>query len=341
MKQLRQKAGGVFATCKTIAVIAIASFSMAIGAAVNAAPTFPSEKAISLIVPYPAGGPSDNSARTFSGEIDKAIGQKVIVENIGGATGSIAANKMLSMPADGYQIFHGSPNELILPSFVNKSIKFKPEDFELVQPITTATIVLLTRNGLEVSTLDDFIRLAQNKDRAPLTYASVGTGSLYHLIGERLSKELGLNIQHVPYRGSTPALTDLAGGQIDFAILAFQVLMVHQQEQGRYKILSALGSEVPEPLKNVPLITASKLIKDMDYRIAGGYFVKKGTPAEAKNQLRKAVGAALQNPAVREKLETEGRIVAEPMSADEAQTYWNNEISNIRKLVEMVDYQPL
>src|SRR5690606_18433062 len=162
-----------------------------------------------------------------------------IVENIGGATGVIAANRLLKLPADGYQIFHGSPNELILPTLINKSVKFKAEDFELVQPITTATLVVLARRGLDVNTLDDVVRLAQQKNHAPLTYATVGIGSLYHMIGERLTKELGLHLQHVPYQGGGPALTDVAGGQVDLAILPFTVAMVHQQAQGRFKIVSA------------------------------------------------------------------------------------------------------
>ena len=340
MKNSAQHILAVFLTLRYVAFTVFAALALVHGNNVKADEAYPSRKPISLIVPYPAGGASDYSARIFSDVIAKAIGQTVIVENIGGATGVIAANRLLKLPDDGYQIFHGSPNELILPPLVNKSVKFKSEDFELVQPITTATLVVLARRGLDVDNLDDVVRMAQQKGRAPLTYATVGVGSLYHLIGERLTKELGLNLQHVPYQGGGPALTDVAGGQVDLAILPFTVAMVHQQAQGRFKIVSALSNEVPDALKSIPLIKESTLVKNVDYRISGGYFVKAGTPEAEKNVLRKAIGTALQDPQVRQKLEQEGRLVAQPMSLQESDAYWTAEISKLRELTKLINYRP-
>ncbi|MGO3123595.1 MAG: Bug family tripartite tricarboxylate transporter substrate binding protein [Advenella sp.] len=340
MKNSTRRVLAAFLALRYVAFTVLTLLALAYSSIVRADEAYPSRKPISLIVPYPAGGASDYSARIFSDVIGKAIGQTVIVENIGGATGVIAANRLLKLPDDGYQIFHGSPNELILPPLVNKSVKFKSEDFELVQPITTATLVVLARRGLDVDNLDDVVRLAQQKGRAPVTYATVGIGSLYHMIGERLRKELDLNLQHVPYQGGGPALTDVAGGQVDLAILPFTVSMVHQQAQGRFKIVSALSNEVPDALKSIPLIKESKLVKNVDYRISGGYFVKTGTPAHEKNALRKAIGTALQDPEVRQKLQHEGRLVAQPMSAQESDAYWTTEISKLRELVKLIDYRP-
>lgn len=326
---------------KTYTAALLCASCALLGSTQAAAQDYPKDKPISLIVPYPAGGPSDASARIFSEAISEYLKHSVVVENIGGATGAIAARRMLSDAADGYTFFHGSPNELILPTLTNKAVTFQPEDFELVQAITTATIVVLTRAGLEVNNLDDLIRLAKNKDGAPLTYGSVGNGSLYHLLTERIKKDTGINVEHVPYRGSAPALTDLAGGQIDFAVLAFQTSMLGLQDQGRLKILSTLGSVAPEPLKDIPKIQDSELLKDFDYGIRGGYFVKAGTPEEVKKVLRAAVGYALEKPDVRERLEIEGRIVYNPMSAEENEALWNNEISSLRELVDVVGFEPI
>lgn len=307
----------------------------------QAADNYPDRKVVSLIVPYPAGGASDASARIFNGPIGESLGQTVIVENIGGATGAIAGNRLLSLPADGYQIFHGSPNGLILPSFVNSAVEYEPEQFELVHAITDATLVVLVREGLGVDSLDDLLEMARDAADQPLTYGTVGTGSLYHLIGEKISQDIGAPLEHIAYRGAAPAITDLAAGSIDFAILAFQVSMLGLQDEGRLKIISSLSNELPEPLKDIPTISESTIIGDYDYSIPGGYFVKEGTPVEIKEKLNEAVAYALEQPEVRKQLESEGRIVQSKMSVEESQTLWDAEIEKLRDLVEEIGFEPI
>jgi len=328
------------------AIAAMFAFSLGIfalhaPAAADSPPAYPHARPVSLVVPYPAGGSADASARIFAGPIGESLRQKVVVENIGGASGTIAARQLLHGQTDGYTIFFGSPSELVLPTLVNKAVTYKPEEFELIQPISTATIVLLTRAGLGAGDLDGFIRLAQKKDSVPLTYASIGMGSMYHLISDRLAKEMNLNVQHVPYKGAAQALMDLAGGQVDFAVLAFQTSMIGLQNEGRIKILSTLGSKAPKPLKDIPKVTDSKLLKDFDYSISAGYFVKKGTDQQAVEALRKAVSYALQKKDVREKLEIEGRIVLEPMSPQDNEIFWQQQIKSLRDLVDVVGYEPV
>lgn len=306
----------------------------------QAADNYPDRKVVSLIVPYPAGGASDASARIFNGPIGESLGQTVIVENIGGATGAIAANRLLSLPADGYQIFHGSPNELILPSFVNSAVDYEPEQFEMTHAITDATLVVLVREGLGVDSLDELIELARDSDH-PLTYGTVGTGSLYHLIGEKISQDIGAPLEHIAYRGGAPALTDLAAGSTDFAILPFQVSMLGLQDEGRIKILSSLSNDLPEPLKDIPTISESAILGDYDYSIPGGYFVKAGTPLEIKEKLNEAVAYALEQPAVRKQLESEGRIVQNRMTVEESQALWDAEIEKLRELVDDIGFEPI
>lgn len=324
----------------SITLIATLGLSSLAAAPLLAQSDYPNRKVVSLIVPYPAGGASDVSARIFSGPIGESLGQNVIVENIGGATGAIAANRLLNLPADGYQIFHGSPNELILPTLVNSAVNFKPEDFEFVHAITRATIVVLTSQSIQANTIDEFLQQAKQNQK-PLSYATVGAGSLYHLIGEKISLNTDIPLQHVPYRGAAPALTDVASGQVDFAILPFQVSMLGLQNEGRVKILTSLGNQLPEPLKDIPKISESQFLNHMDYSISGGYFVKKGTPTEIKDKLNKAVAYALQQPKVREQLESEGRIVFNPMSPADSEALWEIEIQKHRDLVKEIDFQPL
>ena len=150
-----------------------------------------------------------------------------------------------------------------------------------------------------------------------------------------------MHVQHIPSRGSAPALPDLAGGQIDFAVLAFQTSMIGLQNEQRLKILSALGNEVPAPLSHVPKAEDSELLKGFDYSVLGGYFVKQGTPEDVKDVLRQAVSHALAQPEVREKLEIEGRIVASPATVEENNAIWKAEIKSIRNLVDSVGFEPV
>jgi len=151
------------------------------------AQNFPT-KTVTLMVPYPAGGVSDVIARTLNNTLSKHLGQTVIVENLGGASGGIAGQKVLNSPADGHMIFQGSPNELILAPLSNAAIKYKPEDFRLVQMITINPLVILARKDFPASNGDELVAYAKNaaSEGRPLTYASVGPGSLYHLLGEHM-----------------------------------------------------------------------------------------------------------------------------------------------------------
>lgn len=276
-----------------------------------AADAFPT-KPLSLVVPYPAGGASDASARIFAESFTQSLKQQVIVENYGGGTGLIGANKVLSAPADGYTFLHGSPNEVILPPMLNPAARYKPGDFVFAAPITTASIVLLVRNGIPAGTMDEFLDYARAQKDKPLTYASVGIDSLYHLMGDALAARLKLPFLHVPYKGAAPALQDLAGGQVDFAILAYQTSFDGMREQGRLKIISSFSKDMAPGLKHIAPITQSKQIPDFVHEISGGYFMRKGTPPERVAALRKAIGEAVVKPEIRGRLEAEGRKVAQP-----------------------------
>ena len=177
------------------------------------AQNYPS-KPISLVVPYPAGGPSDFFARKLQPDAAAKLGQPMIIENIGGAGGAIGMSKLVHAPADGYTLSAGSPMELVLAPMAIQGVKYKSEDFKLVAQFTTTTTILVVRNSLNVKTVDELLALARKNTDKPLSYGSVGPGSLYHLIGEKFSQVTKLQMLHVPYKGIAPLLSDLMGGQI-------------------------------------------------------------------------------------------------------------------------------
>lgn len=294
---------------------------------------------VSLMVPYPAGGPSDVSARILSKPIADSLGSKVIVENLGGATGTIAASKVLNTKADGSMFFQGTQNELILPPLTNKAVRYQPDAFENLQYITVTHLVLLVRAGLPATTTEEFLALARTRNESnSLTYGSVGVGSLYHLITEYMGKVAKVPFTHAPYAGTAPVIQDLAGGQIDFTIMPFQASMLEMVKTGRFRALAVLSRNKPAVLSAVPSITQVPALRDFEYASLAGYFVKRGTPQEVKQRLNQAIGQALQDPQVIAKLEADGRNVSKPMSLDEASSAYAREIARYREMIRVTGY---
>lgn len=311
------------------------------GAALAADP-YPS-KPVMLMVPYPAGGLSDVIARLVSTPLAKQLGQPALVENVGGVSGAIAAQKVLSSPADGYYLFQGSPNELILSPLANSAVKFKSEDFRLVQMIGVSPMVLIARKELPANTIDEFITLARSvaKDK-PLTYGSVGIGSFYHVLGEHLAQTIGASMTHVPYKGGAPLTQDLGGGQVDFAILPVAQQQLAMAEQGRLKIIGTIGNTRPDlpALKNVPTVNEGKLLKNFNFSIWTGYFVKKDTPEEVVQRLNKALNAVLSDTAVRAQLQAQNTLVAQSMTSAEAGKVYETETARFRAIAKSINLQP-
>ena len=214
-------------------------------------------------MPYPAGGLSDVIARTINTTLSKHLGQPVLVENLGGASGGVAAQKVLSAPSDGYYIFQGSPNELILAPLSNAAIKYKSEDFRLVQMISINPMAMFARKDFPANNGDELIDYARKAaaENKPLTYASVGPGSMYHLLGEHMSKMTGIPMTHVPYKGGAPAQQDLMGGLVDIFITPFGKGQVALVDDGKIKVVGVLSAERQELLKKAPPLNDSKALK--------------------------------------------------------------------------------
>ncbi|MDB5743861.1 MAG: hypothetical protein JWR68_2176 [Polaromonas sp.] len=303
------------------------------------AQTYPS-KPVNLMVPYPAGGPSDSIARIFTVPLGKELGQPVIVENLGGVSGALAAQKVLAAPADGHYLFQGSPNEVILSALANAAVKFKAEDFRLVHPVADAVMVFVVRKDLPVSNVDELIALARKSGDKPLTYGSVGIGSLYHLILENVQQVADIKLTHAPYKGNAPLLQDIGGGQVDFAVLVYSAGMGALAEQGRLKVIGQLGAQRSELLKNVPTASEGKELKNFSYKIWSGLMVRKDTPENVVQRLHKAIGVTLQDPSVRSQLAAQTQLTSAPMSLAESAKFFEEETTRYRTIAKSINLQP-
>ncbi len=305
------------------------------------AQTYPT-KPVTLMVPYPAGGLSDVIARTVNTTLAKNFGQPVLVENLGGASGAIGAQKVLSAPSDGQMIFQGSPNELILAPLAISAVKYKSEDFRLVQMIATAQIGFVTRKDLPVNTVDEFLDYARKEASGgrPITYASVGPGTFYHLLGEQLSKVTNIPMTHVPYKGIAPALQDVMGSQVDIFLAPMGKANIELQKQGKLKVLAMLNSERVEAFKDYPAISESKSLKNFTFNIWTGYFVKKDTPEPIVQVIYKAITDTLSDATVRGGLEANSQMVAKPLSLQAMDKAYADGTAQFRGIAKAINFQP-
>lgn len=323
----------------------VAAYTLALGAAMLWAPgaqaaDYPN-RPVMMMVPYPAGGASDAIARLVAPPVSKTLGQPVLVENLGGVSGALGAQKVLAAKSDGYYLFQGSPNELILAPIANPAVKLKSEDFRLVQMIGMAPLVIVARSDLPANSADELAALARSRSASqPLTFGSVGVGSLYHVLGEHLALTLGATMVHVPYKGGAPLMQDIGGGQVDLAILPLSQQQTALAEQGRIKLLATLDpqrSQLPS-LARVPSVNEGQQLKGFNFSTWTGYFVKRDTPEEVVLRLHAALNDAMQDPAVKRGLEFQNITVSAPMGAEEAEAMYRAETDRFREISSHVKW---
>ena len=319
------------------ALAAVCSLSLLPALAQDAFPSKP----VSIVVPYPAGGLSDVIARKVNVAMGKALGQAVIVENVGGAGGSIGAQKVINAAADGYMVFQGSPNELILAPMAIPGIKYKAEDFRQVQRISVSPLAIAARTGFPPNSADELVAFAAKvaKEGKPVTYASVGAGSFYHLLGEQLAKTAGVEMTHVPYKGGADIQRDLLGGQIDMFITPYGLPHVQLAQQGRIKFVAALSAERQPLIKDVLSVDEGKSLKGFHYVISTGYYVRKDTPELVVQALHKAISAVLADAEVKANLTALGMEVRAPLSLDDAAKDYANDAAQYRAIAKSINLQ--
>lgn len=305
----------------------LAASTLALAVATAQAQTYPT-RPVTLMVPYPAGGLSDVLARKVNVALAAELKQPVIIENLGGAGGAIAAQKVLNAPADGHIIFQGSPNELILAPLAIQAVKYKPEDFRLVQQMAMAPIAISARKDFPPNNAKELVAYARKaaQDGKPVSYASVGTGSFYHLIGEQMAQKMGTTMLHVPYKGGGPILQDLLGGQIDMFITPYGAPHVAMEKEGRLKFVAALSAQPQRLIPHVPSVDQASELKQFHYSIGSGYYVKKGTPEPIVEALHRALTKVMFDGELRNTLTAMGQELATPLRLDEAAKAYADEV---------------
>lgn len=253
------------------------------------------ERPIRLIIPFPAGGPSDAHARFVANGMRTLLGQPIIPENIGGAGGSIGMGQVARAPADGYTIGLGHTGTHAVNPYLQTSIAYDPlHAFAPVARLTEYTSVLFVNPQRPYKTLADLLSAAK-ADPGRLTYGSAGVGSTNHLATEMLARAAGVQFTHIPYKGYAPARTDLLAGTIDFMFDVWSSAGAEFIKSGRMR---ALASSARTRLDSIPDIPpAAETVRGFSASGWTGVFAPAGTPASILEALESAIKRTLEPPA--------------------------------------------
>lgn len=282
--------------------------ALAFGVTAAALAAYP-EKTVTMIVPFPPGGSTDNIARVIGQKLAEKTGQSFIIDNKAGATGTIGAAFVKRAPADGYTLFVSSLGPFVIAPHLIKGVQYDAlKDFDPITVLVQAPNVLVVPAASPVKNLSDL--MTQLKARpGKVSFASSGNGSSDHLSAELLWQQTGTNGLHVPYKGGGPAINDLLGAQVDAAFVNINSIIQHIKA-GKVRAVGISSAQRNPLLPEVPTL-AEQGVKGAEVQSWQAVAGPKGLPADVKAKLQADIKAALNEPAVKEKLLAQGfEIVA-------------------------------
>ncbi len=263
--------------CRVRAALAALCFALALPCAAQTYPTKP----VRLVVPYTPGGPTDFVARALAERLQQALGKQIIVDNRGGGGGVIGTAIVAQAPPDGYTILLGTPGQLVLLPLLASKLPYEVSDFAPITKVVDSPQVLIGYGKLPAATVAELVAYARQRP-GQLTYGSVQTGGTGHLGMELLKQMTGMDMVHVPYKGTAPALTDLIAGRIQVMFSSLPSVQPHVQS-GRLKLLATGAPQRTAAIKDVP--TVAETLPGYELRTWYGVFAPKGTPAPVTKRL--------------------------------------------------------
>ncbi len=261
-------------------------------------------KSIRLVVPYPPGAGTDGTARIVADALGRRLGQQVVVENKPGASGAIGTDLVAKSAPDGYTLLWTSTDSMTAVPALRKTMPYKvPDDFTYIAKVAETGMSLVISAKLPAKSIPEFIAYAK-ANPGKLSYGSSGTGGSPHLATLLFEKYAGIKMTHVPYKGVAPALTDLLGGQIDFALLT-PITIVPQLGSDKMRVIGITAPVRHPMLPDAPTVKEAG-IPQATATVWYGLFGPAKIPAPIVDRLRKEIAAVAETPAVREKMAAAG-----------------------------------
>lgn len=276
---------------RVVGLAAIANLACAVGVLLGAsahAQTFP-DKPLRIIVPFAPGGALDLMGRQVARSMSADLGQAVIVENVPGAGGAIGIAKLKNYGADGYSMILLEPGAVITPLLDPQAPFNLRRDFEPVSIVAEAPLILGINAAVPAKTLKEFVALAKSRP-GQLNFSSPGNGTAVHMTSELFKTETGVDIVHVPYKGGSSSLSDVAGGSVQMTFLAANILKPYFDD-GRLRGLASSGPRRSKVLPDLPTF-AEAGFPNVQVTLWTGLFVVKNTPPAILARLQQAAKAA-------------------------------------------------
>lgn len=288
-------------------------------------------KPVTIVVGYPAGGSTDLVGRLVANEIEKHLGQTVIVENLGGAGGAIGAQKVANAKPDGYTLLVGANNEIAIANMINKSIKYKISDFTSIGVVASQPMVLVASQKAGVKNTEAFYQ-AVKANPAKFSYGSSGVGTALHLAGEMMKDQAQIDMQHVPYRG-VPALTnDVLGNNIEYGVfvLSSGLPLI---KAGKVQAIATTEAKRYAATPDIPALAEHPAFKNVDINSWFAMMGPANMPAPVVAKIKEALNKTMAAPEFRKKMEDAGAQVMD--SQIDASQYINGEIAKYQKIIDV------
>lgn len=310
----------------TCSVWYAAALAVSAGAA---AQTYPA-KPVRLIVGFAPGGGTDIIARTLAQRLTDFFGHTFVVDNRAGAGGVVGAEIVARSNPDGYTLLMGTPGPLTINPNLRKQMPYTLEDFAPVGMATVSPFILCVHAGLAASSVKELIALAKAKP-GTLNFGSAGNGSVSHLSGEQFKALAGINITHVPYKGSSQALTDLLGGQVQIVIENMPVMLPHIRS-GKVRALAVGTKKRSALVPEFPTMVEAG-VAGYEASTASGLLAPRATPRDIVRTLNAAMVKAVQSPDLKERLGQQG-VEAVGTSPDDYAQHLRAELAQVARVIK-------
>ena len=317
---------------QTLKVVALC-LGMAAGLA--QAQSYPN-RPVKIVVPFAAGGPADNYARFVAQRLGDELKQSFVIDNKPGAGSIIGTDLVAKSPADGYTLLMMSNTHTVNESLIPNKPFGLMRDFVGIAPVNYSNLLLVVHPSVPAKTVPELIALAKARP-GKINYASSGNGTPYHMAGELFKYMAGIDMTHVPYKGSSGARTDIVGGQVDVMFDA-ETTMATMAREGKVRALAGTGLTRSANLRDMPTVNESGVPK-YEATIWLGLMAPKGTPAEVVNRLNAEVRKIVNNPEVKATWAKQGAVPMS-MTVPEFEQYLNADIAKWANIVKVSGAKP-
>lgn len=299
--------------------------------AARAEGAWPTQRPITLLVGYPPGGSTDFVARTVAEPLSRRLGTPVVVENVGGAGGTIAAQRAVNAAPDGHTLLLGSGSEVCLARLFNSAVKYDGRtDLSHIGLVGITPMVLVAGAGLGIRNLDDALVRAR-KEPKRYSFASAGVGTPLHMAGELVNLKAGVHLRHIPYRGAAQMVQDVLGGSTDFGVFVLTSALPHIRA-GRMTALGVTTTGRSRAAPEIPALGEHPRLKGYDMNVWFGLFGPARLPAPMVARLNRELNEILREKDTWEKLQKAG-ITNDGGTAQALTSFVQAETERVRQIV--------